>query len=365
MARRWALCSFLIGVCAILGVALQLTAKKREGLSGPPAQSRKETVDPSRQLANAPDKSSEILFGSTEIDLGEVVEKQPRNFNLDISNPTSEPVSITEVSVSCSCLKILDWPRILVAGEQKPIRMSYNPSGQSGRTSVFVLVRSKSLKNGERATRVAVHAHVNARFLPDAPTRLSRVDPGQKFNVVSRMRLFVGDYKAISIQADDESSALVKHLTWMQEKDLITMNLDCVAPDIFGPFAVKVAIKDNSTNVINDTVVIAVGEARSAYVDKNTISLGIIKTSHLMEASDTITVRYSGPFQVEEPIVTGPFRAYIKSTAPDAVQIQVKSSYDTSGDIPVGRCQGYLTLKTNIKDMQMVKLPISGFILRD
>jgi len=85
----------------------------------------------------------EIKFDNTEIDLGIIPQGQPKTFEFEFTNTSSEPLIVSNVQPTCGCT-IANWSKEpVLKGKKGFVKGTYNGSG-SGLITKSITVFSNS-----------------------------------------------------------------------------------------------------------------------------------------------------------------------------------------------------------------------------
>lgn len=125
--------SIIVSIMLLLAATMGVTAQQR---TLPSREALDSLVNPSLSDIAA----RMIAIEPTTIDLGEVGDDAPINILFTIANTTTEPITITEIRTSCSCLKVTSGIEHLAAAESARLRAEFNPRGRNGEFLLRVLV---------------------------------------------------------------------------------------------------------------------------------------------------------------------------------------------------------------------------------
>lgn len=106
--------------------------------------------------------ASAVRFARTELGTGAIGEEDgPQNYVYRFRNESSEPIAVTRVTTSCGCAEAHAVPKVVAAGGEGEIRVTYNPKGHAGRFMRRIFVYTQ-LSDRQPTAVLTLNADVRA-----------------------------------------------------------------------------------------------------------------------------------------------------------------------------------------------------------
>lgn len=112
-------------------VTVLLLVAATVGVSGQTLISRSALDSLVRPMLSTKAKDA-LRVDSKERNIGEIGDSAKVSVNYTLRNNHNEPITITSMRASCSCLKVCSKPATFAPGESYVLRVEFNPAGRSG-----------------------------------------------------------------------------------------------------------------------------------------------------------------------------------------------------------------------------------------